>query len=246
LDYLLVLVLAMLPAGGNIIGTVLAESMQTPKWVVGAALHAAAGIAIALVSVDLMPRILPRVEIPWLVVAFAVGTAISIVIAWIVRKLGRSQDNGKAGAWMVQAAVLVDLASDGLMTGAGAGVSFGLGVLLALAQLVANIPGGFAAAANFKHRGIKRAKRYLIAALVPLPVFVTASLGFWVLKDTDPGIQHAVLAVMVGVLLLTTVEETLPEADAPRPPRWISTSAFAAGFVGLVVLSTSFAARSAV
>ena len=84
----------------------------------------------------------------------------------------------------------------------------------------------------------------MIAALVPLPVFIAASLGFLVLKDTDSGIQHAVLAVMVGVLLLTTVEDTLPEADAPRAPRWISTGAFAAGFAGFVILSVLFGAQT--
>lgn len=36
-----------------------------------------------------------------------------------------------ASAWMVQLAILVDLASDGLMTGAGSGISLGLGLLLA-------------------------------------------------------------------------------------------------------------------
>ena len=63
LTYLTVLALALLPAGGNIIGSLLAESVHPPKWLVGAALHAAAGIAIALVSIDLMPRILAETAV---------------------------------------------------------------------------------------------------------------------------------------------------------------------------------------
>ena len=123
------------------------------------------------------------------------------------------------------------------MTGAGTGVSIGLGLLLALSQLIANIPGGFASAANFRHKGLARRKRVLIAALVPLPVFVSASLGFWLLKDASSEFQHAILAVMVGVLLLTTVEDTVPAGDAPEPSRWISTAAFASGFAAFALLS---------
>jgi hypothetical protein len=37
--------------------------------------------------------------------------------------------------------------------------------------------------------------------------------------------------------LLATVEDMLLEADAPRPPRWISTTAFAGGFAAFALLS---------
>jgi len=50
------------------------------------------------------------------------------------------------------------------------------------------------------------------------------------LKGAGAGLQSTVLAFFVGVLLLTTIEDVIPEADAPRPPRWISTLAFAIGF----------------
>jgi hypothetical protein len=51
-----ILATALPPASGNVIGSLLAESMRTPRWLIGAALHAAAGIAIAVVSIDFMPR----------------------------------------------------------------------------------------------------------------------------------------------------------------------------------------------
>lgn len=107
-----------------------------------------------------------------------------------------------------------------------------------MAQLVANIPGGFASTANFREKGMGKRQRLIIMALVPLLVLVSAGLGFGLLKDADMGVQHAVLAVMVGVLLLTTVKETLPQGDAPRPPRWISTTAFAGGFTLFALLSS--------
>jgi ZIP family zinc transporter len=42
---------------------------------------------------------------------------------------------------------------------------------------------------------------------------------------------------MVGVLLLTTVEDTLPQGDEPAPPRMVSTTSFAGGFVVFAVIS---------
>ena len=237
-DFVIVLALAVLPAAGNTIGSLLAESMHTPKWLVGAALHAAAGIAIALVSIDLMPRILESVSTATMVAAFLSGAGVSVLLVQGAKGLQLRLGAGSASAWMVQLAILVDLASDGLMTGAGSGISLGLGLLLALAQLVANIPGGFASTANFRDKGMGKRQRLIIMALVPLLVLVSAGLGFGLLKDADMGVQHAVLAVMVGVLLLTTVEETLPQGDAPQPPRWISTTAFAGGFALFALLSS--------
>jgi ZIP family zinc transporter len=79
--FLLVVVVSLLPAGGNIVGGLLAESLRTPSWLIGTALHAAAGVAIAVVSVDLMPRILEATPVWLLVTAFLCGAAFSVVLA---------------------------------------------------------------------------------------------------------------------------------------------------------------------
>lgn len=237
-DFVIVLALAVLPAAGKTLGSLLAEGVHTPKWLVGAALHAAAGIAIALVSIDLMPRILEAISIELMIVAFLCGASLSVLLVQGAKRLQMRVGTGSASAWMVQLAILVDLASDGLMTGAGSGVSLGLGSLLAMAQLVANIPGGFASTANFRDKGVGRSQRLILIAVVPILVLIAAGLGFGLLKEANTGVQHGVLAVMVGVLLLTTVEETLPQGDAPQPPRWISTAAFAGGFSLFALLSS--------
>lgn len=238
--FMSVLVIALLPAGGNIIGSLLAESMRTPGWLIGAALHGAAGIAIALVSVDLMPRILNNLSIWLLVVAFLFGAGFSVLLAQGVQRLRNrfgSAQSGSAGAWMVYMAVAADLFSDGLMTGAGSAVSSGLGFMLAISQLVANVPGGFATMANFRDEGVGRKSRLIIIVSFPVPVFASASLGFWLLRGASDAIQNAALAFIAGVLLLATVEDTLPQADEPRPMRWISTASFAGGFSMFALLS---------
>jgi ZIP family zinc transporter len=64
-------------------------------------------------------------------------------------------------------------------------------------------------------------------------------VGYWVLRGVGPEIQNAALACVIGVLLLATVEDTLPQADEPSPPRLISTASFAGGFA-LFVLFASY------
>lgn len=235
-EFTVILALALLPVLGNFVGAVLAESVRTPKWVVGAALHAAAGIAIAVVSIDLMPRILPSTPIWVLAASFVIGAAIAFSIALLVRKV-----RGGGRAWMVPVVVAADLASDGLMTGVGAAVASGLGVLIAISQSVANIPGGFASGASLQHNGISRRRRLMVAAMLAIPAVVSCGLGYWLLRGAVEMAQNAALAVIVGVLLVTTIEDVIPEGDAsPRLPRWVSTAAFAGGFVGLALLSTQF------
>jgi ZIP family zinc transporter len=240
-EFLTVLAIALLPAGGNVVGSLLAETMRTPGWLIGAALHAAAGIAIAVVSVDLMPRILDKLA-PWLLaVAFLGGSAFSVLLARSViwaRKTFAPGQGTSAGAWMVYMAIAADLFSDGLMTGAGSAVASGLGFVLAASQFVANIPGGFATAANFRDEGVGRKRRLLVAASFPIPVFVSATIGFWLLRGAGEAVQNAALAFIVGILLLATVEDTLPQADDPNPPRWISTIAFSGGFALFALMSS--------
>lgn len=238
--FLTVLALALLPAGGNVVGSLLAEMVKTPAWLIGAALHAAAGIAIAVVSIELTPRIIGELP-PWLLVAaFLLGAAFSVGVVRGVKALNASSGGDKqtgAGPWMVYIAIAADLFSDGLLTGAGSAVASRLGFVLAASQFVANIPGGFATGANFRKEGVGRSKRLAIAASFPAPVFVSAVLGFWLLQDASEATKNTVLAFIMGVLLLATVEDTLPEGDQPQPPRWISTASFAGGFTGFALMS---------
>lgn len=234
-EFLQVLALALLPAIGNLLGALIAEGLTIPRWIVGAALHTAAGIAIALISIDLMPRIMGELSVLSLSIAFFIGAAISFLIARGLAMLGDSRKQTKLSGWLVCVAIGTDLVSDGLMTGAGAAVEMRLGLLLAATQLIANIPGGFASTANLKSKNVARHVRMSIAGGMFLAVGLSTALGFLFLRDSSEATKMLVLAGMVGLLLLTTVEDIIPEGDAPRPPRWSSTLAFTLGFIGLAL-----------
>lgn len=233
-----VLLFATLPTIGIVIGSLIAEGVRTPKWLVGASLHATAGIAIALVSINVMPRVLGTTPMWLIVIGFLTGACVSVLIASIWGAFRFRPQTGSIGAWMVFLAVATDLISDGLMVGSGSAVGAQLGFLFAATQSIANIPGGFAATANLRDDGVPRARRLALSIALLIPALLSAIIGYFGLRGASSVVQGAVLATFVGILLLATIEDVIPQGDEREPPRWVSTAAFASGFAGLALLSS--------
>lgn len=234
-----VLLISLLPAAGTIAGAMIAEWKLPPDWLTGAALHAAAGIAAAVVAIELMPRALDHGAQWLLAIGFMGGAVFSIVLMRVTQKLKRrlGSHSKRGGLWTVYTAVAADLLIDGLTTGAGFAISGGLGLLLALSQVVANIPGGFAVTANFRSAGVDRTTRLKAAAGYPLAPVLGAAAGFLMLRGTTDPAMALALSFFAGLLLLATIEQIVPEADRPGAPLRVSSPAFAAGFVMLMLMS---------
>ena len=62
---------------------------------------------------------------------------------------------------------------------------------------------------------------------------MSAGLGYLILRDANDQMRGASLALVTGLLLVATLEDLVPEGDAPKPPRWGSTLAIAVGFCAL-------------
>lgn len=234
-----VLLLALLPAAGTLAGALLAEWKQPPDWLTGAALHAAAGIAAAVVAVELMPRAVEGGDHWLLAVGFMGGAIFSIVLmratVFIQGQFG--SDTTRVGLWAVYTAVATDLLIDGLTTGAGTAVSSDLGLLLAFSQIIANLPGGFAVTANFRSAGVQRPNRLWAATAYPLTPVLGAATGFLLLNGASTSLMALALAFFAGLLLLATIEQIVPEADKPGAPLKVSSPAFAGGFIVLMLMS---------
>lgn len=231
--------LALLPALGMSLGVLLAERWKLPRQALGAVLHGAAGVAVAVVSIEMMPRILEDIA-PWqLVVGFLLGAAASVALARGLQRALRSLVGG-SGGWAVYLPVAVDLMGDGLMVGIGSAVSTGVGLMLALSQVVANVPGGVVTIANLRDNNVRRSVRIAAAASLVLPSLLGAGLGFWLLRGESAPLQHMALSFVAGMLLLATIEDLVPEADEPNARRGWTTAGFAAGFVFFALISLYF------
>lgn len=148
--YLSVLLLAAMPALGNFAGGVLAEIVPVSRREFNLVLHAAAGILIGVVAVEIMPRAL-EVEPSWKVItAFIAGGVFYVGANYVVeRPRQRFADSGSGASWVIFFGVSVDLFADGVLIGAGSTISLALGLLLALGQVPADLPEGFASIASF-------------------------------------------------------------------------------------------------
>lgn len=233
-DYARVLLLALLPAAGNFVGGLLAEVLRVSPRALSLALHVAAGVLLAVVGIELVPQAM-AVDRPWIpLAAFVLGglgfMLLEHAIGWVRGRFagvgaagarpGRGTAGASAGPWAIYAGVTVDLFSDGVMIGTGANIGLALGVLLALGQVPADLPEGFATIATFKREGVPRRRRLLLAASFALPILLGATLGFFAVRGRPAIVQVSLLAFTAGILVAVAVEEMIPEAHAEEEPRF--------------------------
>lgn len=208
-ELLSVLLVALIPAGANFLGGVLAEVRSVSQRALSAALHIAVGIVVAVVGLEVMPRAL-NVMMPWVpMLAFVAGAGLFLVIDATADRL---QSRGNGRAWAVYGSVGLDLFSDGVLIGTGSVLNPALGVLLALGQAPADAPEGFAAGASLRRAGVGRRMRLLAAVGFVVPIVVGAALGFLALRQAPDIVTFSVLAFTGGALLSLALEEMLPEA----------------------------------
>lgn len=225
--------LALLPALGNFLGGLLAEVAPTSKRTLNRALHAAAGIVIAIVAVELMPHALEAAS-GWVVgVAFGVGGAAYVALTALIERLQRQQpgSSSRTGLWMLYLAVAVDLFGDGLVIGAGSAVATSLALVVALGQVLADVPEGFATIASFKHAGLPRRRRLALAASFAIPALLAAVLAHVALRGQGDVVKIAALIATAGLLTVAAVEDMIAEAHATVPDTRASVLAFIGGFV---------------
>lgn len=237
----LVLGLALFPALGNFSGGLAAEVSRATGRHLNYALHGAAGLVIAVVAVEIMPRALDNLSGWVIAVAFALGgiayTGIEKFVESLYTRRGKQEDNSQTSVWMIYIAVSIDLFSDGLLIGAGSAVSPSVAIVLATGQVLADVPEGFATIANMKDKGISRSKRLLISASFAIPVLSATVFAYFVLRNQSEALKLAALTFTAGLLTIAAIEEMISEAHGSEEDTHISPLAFIGGFVLFVLVS---------
>jgi ZIP family zinc transporter len=234
----IVLGLASLPFLGNFAGALFAERWRPSPRMLNRALHAAAGIILAVIAVEVMPEALGKAPAWLLALAFLGGGGAYLMVEAAVERWQQGKEDGAgAGPWMVYVAVASDLIGDGLLVGAGAAVSSQLALAVALGQVLADAPEGFAVIANFRDKGVPRRRRLLISASFAVPVLGAALLAYVALRGQGDAIQMGALVFVAGLYTLAAVEDMLREAhESAGDTRWSAVS-FLLGFALFLVVS---------
>lgn len=225
-QFLQVIALALLPALGNFAGGLVAEWIEPSRRWLNRALHAAAGIVLAVIAVEVMPEAL-RVAPAWLLaISFVAGGVAYLALEAVVDGWQRRRaDSAGKGAWMVYLAVATDLLGDGLLIGAGSAVSMKLALVLAAGQVMADVPEGFAVIANFRAKGVGRAKRLWLSASFAVPVVGAAVAAYFMLREQSQVVKMAAVVFVAGLFILGAMEDMLREAhEADDDSRWSAMS----------------------
>lgn len=245
MDIWTVIGLALLPALGNFVGGVLAEFTATPKHWLNNALHGAAGIVIAVVAIEIMPEALETVSAWVIALGFGLGGTAYVILEGGIEKVQKAQGkqgDSNLGMWMIYVAVSVDLFSDGLLIGTGSSISLSLALILALGQVLADGPEGYATVANMKSKGFTRTKRMVLSLSFVIPVVVAAVLSYYLLRGQSEALQVGMLTFAAGLLTVAAVEDMLSEAHESAEDTSASIFAFTGGFVIFTLVSAGLGA----
>ena len=237
-EYLFVLLYTAMPAVGNFLGGVLAEVIRFSDRTLSLALHAATGILLAVVGIEIMPKAI-EIDMPWMSIsAFALGGVAYVGMEkgldFLKEKYGNDEQD--SSGWIIYMGTALDLFSDGLMIGSASALSGSLGFLLALGQFPADVPEGFATIATFKKKGYSRKKRLLLSAAFAIPAFVGATIGYWLLRNSEEQYKLTFLAFVAGMFFTIAVEGMLTEANKYYDRSWAAV-ALVGGFVLFTFLS---------
>ena len=95
----------------------------------------------------------------------------------------------------------------------------------ALSSFCADIPEGFSVIANFRSKGVGRAKRLLLAASFAIPVVGGALLAYFTLRGRSEAVKMMALVFVAGLYTLAAVEDMLREAHrSAEDSRWSALS----------------------
>ncbi|MDE0803317.1 MAG: hypothetical protein OSA99_08335 [Acidimicrobiales bacterium] len=228
-----VMALAMLPVAGNFAGAVLAEMAPgSDRWR-NRALHAAVGVVFAVVAVEIMPEALAVLEGWEIAGAFLLGGTAYLGVQWFTER----RTTGTNRMWMIYLAVATDLFGDGLLIGAGTSVTASLGLVLAVGQVLADIPEGAASVLTFRANDIGRRNRLLLSASFAIPALIGAAMSYLTLRNQSDAAQTAALVATAGLFSVAAFEDIIVEAHEASDDTRASTVALLVGFALFVLVS---------
>ena len=224
---------ALIPMVVSIVGGLIA-SYYIPKPKLTSFLqHFVAGVVIAAVAIELLPKILGHGSRLTIGIGFVIGVIVVLVVHELSHFLaGKQKKEGVPLGLVVGAAI--DLFIDGFLIGiafiAGQASGIFIAVSLSLCAFFLNLT----VTATLSQRGVDKWKQGASSLIMAIMLPWGALIGSSIVGHLPPAILTETLAFGVAALLYLGVEELLGEAHTSEETPWIS-SAFFLGFL-LIVL----------
>lgn len=240
--------LVVFPVVAGIIGAVVGVVRTPPPALVSGVQHFAAGIVMAAVAGEVLPELRDIAPLWVILVGFAAGVALLLFMRRFEAHGPHDDEHDGpetgVGVGAVARAVIpvgflvvigVDLFIDGLLVGAGAAVSAGTAMVIAIALTVEVLFLGLTVALRLNSAGLSKGAAAGLTAGINLLVVVGAVLGAIVLAGASATVLGLVLAFAAAALLWLVVEELLVEAHEGPEKAWMA-AMFFVGFIALFSL----------
>ena len=239
-DFLQMVMLASLPALGSIVGGVVAEVTRVPHRRLSQALHAAAGIVIAVTAVAIMPAVLGVVGGTKVALAFLLGGCFYLSLDLIAARAADASGPAakRERSWTTSFVVCINLILDGLLIGSATVMSVPLGLTVALALALAALPKGTAEMMGLREAIAARSSRLLVLTSCTLLLLGAAALSFVLLEQRTDRMRLLALAAASGPLLVRAVEDMTSGTHAHVAGDRSSVLAFVFGFALFTFIST--------
>lgn len=207
--------------------------------------HFAAGVVFSVVAVELLPDVTRVHRIPEVVIGFASGIALMLLVRYAAARMEGHADTGalaplapvapadvvRRASVGILVAVGVDILLDGVLVGIAFAAGAKEGVMLTIALSLELLSLGLALATEFT----ARVRAVLVPTAVSLLLVVGAVSGDTILRGASPHLLAGVLAFGCAALLFLVTEELLVEAHEV-PETMLATAMFFAGFLLFLVL----------
>ena len=199
-----------------------------------AILHFAAGVIFSVVSVEILPEIMAKHDVPEIAIGFGAGVLLMLGIRYFLEpKKEQKNKTGFPTAFVL--VIAIDLLIDGVLMGIGFVTSQETGIFLAVAISVELLALGMATSITLGNSSINRKKTIAIILGLSLLVFGSTLLSAALLAGISTEFLEIILAFGLAALLYLVTEELLVEAHESKQTIWL-TAAFFGGFLLFMLL----------
>ena len=221
----------LIPAAFAVIGGLIGSFFIPGKKLASVIQHFVAGIILAAVAVELLPKILPSKSIYTVGLGFVLGVIVMLLIETYAHRMKHKGERKKMPLSMIFAAG-VDLFVDGILIGVSflAGKESGIWIAIALSSCAFFVT--LSTSTVLKKKQVILPIRVFCVLLFALALPIGALIGGAIISHIPSVYLVETLAFGVAALLYLAIEELIvsAHADNKEEPAWV-TATFFLGFL---------------
>jgi len=230
---LLIAAFALIPMIVALIGGGLASVYTFSKKVMSALQHFVAGIVVAAVATELLPKILNHGSPISIGIGFVLGAAVMLGVHEFAHYLAKKGSTNKLPMGLIIGSAL-DLFLDGLLIGVSFLAGMSGGILIAISLSFCAFFLVLALSSRLAKTEFHKKHQYALIILITLLLPIGALVGSTIISHMPAQVMTETLAFGVAALLFLGIEELIAEAHKVHDNFWISGSFFL-GFLVIVM-----------